>query len=259
MCRLLGVVGNREVDVVFSFVGARRSFVEQSRSNPDGWGIGWFEGGVPRVFKESLPLYLSDMEVVRSVRSRVIVAHVRFATHGGRSLENTHPFVYGGYLFAHNGVVDRSGLLELLEPRYRGLLRGETDSEALFYYIVQTIEDVGDVVGGIVEAVRSLVERGVWFTSLNSLLATSDALYVLRYARSDPSYYTLYVLRRPSGTDLEVLSRETRMLVISKLRSGEEAVIVASEEMTEEDWRPIRNKSLLVIDRDLEIKQYRLP
>ena len=51
-------------------------------------------------------------EEAREVRSRTFLAHVRYASTGGLSVENTHPFMLDGRLFAHNGVIGDLPALE---------------------------------------------------------------------------------------------------------------------------------------------------
>lgn len=51
MCRLLGVIANKPVDLEFSFLKADKPFRELGRTNPDGWGIGWYENGLAKVDK----------------------------------------------------------------------------------------------------------------------------------------------------------------------------------------------------------------
>jgi len=50
MCRLLGIVANKPVDVEFSLW----RFKEFSTYNPDGWDIGWYENNSPTVFKQGI-------------------------------------------------------------------------------------------------------------------------------------------------------------------------------------------------------------
>jgi glutamine amidotransferase len=46
--------------------------------------------------------------LIKSVHGYIIISHVRHATHRGLKLENTYPWLYRGYIFAHNGTIDRN-------------------------------------------------------------------------------------------------------------------------------------------------------
>jgi len=257
MCRLFGLYANRLVDVYFSFFESpRSSFAELSYENPSGWGIAWLDEDGWRIYKEPIPLYRSDRarEIIqKNVRGRIVVSHVRLASIGSRRIENTHPWLYRGWVFAHNGTIrDRKALLELLRRKHRDL-EGETDSEAFFHLIVQEVEDLGDPVEGIVSAIRKIVGKGIDFTSLNFIASDGERLYALRYATTNLDYYTLYYIERPrEGFELRKLSRETQQLVAMKLVSREKAMIIASEPMSDEPyWKPIPNKHLAIVDREL--------
>jgi predicted glutamine amidotransferase len=130
MCRLFGLYANRNVDVRFSFYKADKSFVEQSCKNPSGWGIAWFDGKRWNIYKEPRPLFQSRRaeELIKQAYGRIVVSHVRKATHGGETMENTHPWLYRGWVFAHNGIIDEKKLFDLLKSEYRDL-EGSTDSE----------------------------------------------------------------------------------------------------------------------------------
>ena len=65
----------------------------------------------------------------------------RRATVGIQSIENTHPFHNGRWIFAHNGTVPnfdlvRDKMLPEIDHFYRDEIRGTTDSEHVFYYIL---------------------------------------------------------------------------------------------------------------------------
>jgi hypothetical protein len=50
MCRLLGLVANKPVDLEFSLV----KFKEFASWNPDGWRIGWYENKKAKIFKQGI-------------------------------------------------------------------------------------------------------------------------------------------------------------------------------------------------------------
>ena len=81
--------------------------------------------------------------------------HVRRATVGGLTLENTHPFTLGGLSFGHNGTVIDYPLLGVTDAR------GETDSEHLFRYLVAHF-DGRDTIGSLRTMVAAAVEASVF-------------------------------------------------------------------------------------------------
>src|SRR5262249_5578715 len=107
MCRLLGLTAGREpIGASFLLLDAPDSLEVQSRRNADGSGIGFFDpSGAPVLDKQPEPAF-RDEEFIREAkqaRSATFVAHVRWATAGGRTAQNTHPFVMRGRVMAHNG------------------------------------------------------------------------------------------------------------------------------------------------------------
>ncbi len=81
--------------------------------NADGWGAGFFDGGVARRWRSDKPLWgeVSFASVAPALRSECIVAAVRSAT-VGMPIEPSAcaPFTDGRWLLSHNGVVDRAVL-----------------------------------------------------------------------------------------------------------------------------------------------------
>ncbi len=260
MCRLFGLIANKPVDIRYSFYEAPiESFEAQSWGNPDGWGVAWLEEGGWGIFKEPIPLYESRKArplIERIVRGRIVVSHVRLASMGELKLENTHPWIYKGWVFAHNGSIDRGKLLALLEEEYRADLVGDTDSEVFFHLIIQEYSYTRDPVKAIINAVNMIVDNRIGFSSLNFIASDGLRLYALRYASRNLDYYTLYYIVRPRGEiELNKLSKETRQLIQTKLSRREKAVVVASEKMSDEPyWALIPNKHLLVVDEKLGIR-----
>jgi glutamine amidotransferase len=81
--------------------------------NADGWGVGFFDAGVPRRWRSPAPLWgdVSFDSVAPALRSHSVVAAVRSATVGMPiEASATAPFTDGQWLLSHNGVVDRAVL-----------------------------------------------------------------------------------------------------------------------------------------------------
>jgi glutamine amidotransferase len=81
--------------------------------NADGWGVGFFDGGIPRRWRSPAPLWgdVSFDSVAPALHSRCVVAAVRSATVGMPiEASATAPFTDGRWLLSHNGVVDRAVL-----------------------------------------------------------------------------------------------------------------------------------------------------
>lgn len=260
MCRLFGLHGGEQpVSATFWLLEAPGSLAAQSCRNPDGFGIGTFRDGVPEVDKR--PVRAQDDELyatqARDEVSRTFIAHVRYASVGELSPENTHPFEQDGRLLGHNGVL---GDLDHVEERLgeaRELLRGTTDSERLFALITRGIRDHGgDVRAGIVEATRWLAAEVPLF-SLNFVLATPDELWALRY----PEANELLVLERdPGGTrrcrHLDESSPYGTIRVRTDEARARPVVVVASEAMDEDPaWRAVEPGELVRVGADLRVER----
>src|ERR1700722_2807974 len=143
MCRLFGMsAGMERARATFWLLDAPDSLTLQSHREPDGTGLGWFDAeGRPRVSKQPIAAY-ADAKFARraqEVASRTFVAHIRFASTGKLTLENTHPFEQEGRLFAHNGVLEGLDLLDEHLGAASELVHGATDSERLFALITREI------------------------------------------------------------------------------------------------------------------------
>jgi len=258
VCRLFGMSGGREpVRATFWLLEAPDSLAQQSRREPDGTGLGTFgENGRPIVSKQPLAAYEDQAfaQEAREVSSRTFVAHVRYASTGAVSPENTHPFEQRGRLFAHNGVI---GNPERIEPELGDaaeLVRGETDSERFFALITKEIEEDGDVGAAIVRAAGWIADNLPVF-ALNVVLITDSELWALRY----PDVHELFVLERAAGgptgqRHLEHASARGSMRVRAGGLAGRPAVVVASERMDEDPgWRALESGELVHVAPDLHV------
>lgn len=258
MCRLFGMsAGRRRVQATFWLLQAPDSLVAQSRRNPDGTGLGHYdEQGRPVVAKAPIAAFQdSDFAgQARAVRSRTFVAHVRFASTGGLTMANTHPFEQDGRLFAHNGVVGDMPRLERELGEAMSLVHGDTDSERMFALITREIaRRDGDIAAGITAATTWIAANLPVF-SLNLVVIDGEELFALRY----PDSHELHVLQRGAGGEQGDQPLVHRSSLGSRVDAQEGAdhpvVVVASEQMdADPGWRPLDSGELLCVAPDLTL------
>lgn len=255
MCRLFAMSSApARVRATFWLLDASDSLAAQSRREPDGTGLGTFTAtGAPLVEKQPLPAY-ADPAFATEARERVsstFVAHIRYASTGGLTDANTHPFTQRGRIFAHNGVLEDLPKLDDALGPYRSLVAGDTDSERLFALITKHVDACGDVTAGIAEALNWVADE-LPVLAANLVLTTDTELWALRY----PATHELFVLERPGdvGRHLEHASRAGTVRVRSGDLSAAPAVVVASEPMDENPgWRPLASGELLHVAPDLTV------
>jgi predicted glutamine amidotransferase len=259
MCRLFGMSGgDHRVRATFWLLEAPDSLAEQSRREPDGTGLGWFdEAGHPWVAKQPLAAY-EDLAFAREARERVstvFVAHIRYATTGDIRERNTHPFEQRGRLFAHSGVVLDLERLERQLGAARELVRGDTDSERLFALVTREIDrHDGDVGAGIAAAAQWVAEHLPVY-AINLVLGTAEGLWALRY----PATHELWVLERGPGgpygdRHLDAASAAGTVRVRSEPLIRHSSVIVASERMDEDPgWRLLEVGELIHVRPALDV------
>ena len=118
MCRLFALhAGDRDVAAEFWLLDAPASIARQSESNADGYGMAALTSKRGMILIRN-PVQASEDPAYRHVARRLdaseMLVHLRYASTGGVSLVNTHPFSQDGRLFAHNGVL---GDLDRIEAR----------------------------------------------------------------------------------------------------------------------------------------------
>jgi predicted glutamine amidotransferase len=252
MCRLFGLTsGTVPTRVTFWLLDAPDSLEVQSHRNADGSGIGFFDAaGAPVLDKQPEPAF-SDEEFVREARqakSATFIAHVRWATAGGRTVQNTHPFAMQGRIMAHNGGIGELPRLEEQLGSYASLVLGDTDSERYFALITKQTEAHGGDVGAGITAAASWIAEHLPVSSLNTIVAAPGELWALRY----PAAHALHILDRPAGPELHVRSATSSMH--APALKDAPSVVVASEELDgESGWRMLVPGELVHIRPDLSV------
>ena len=115
---------------------------------PDAYGFGHYGGGSVLLGKRptGAPHALGLAELVGQLDSESLLVHARYATVGKAKDENTHPFRFRRWLFAHDGTVEafdrvRPKLVAALPDFLRRNVMGETDSEHVFSWFLKLLKD----------------------------------------------------------------------------------------------------------------------
>jgi predicted glutamine amidotransferase len=263
MCRLFGMSGGtREVQATFWLLNAPTSLLQLSETQPDGVGLGTFDAdGTPWRYRKPVAANRSQTFIAdaHEVSSRTFLAHIRHATAGAPTIENTHPFEQHGRLFAHNGVLGGLDALRSRLGEHSALLEGTTDSELYFTLMTKRIEEQGgDIATGITQAAQELAAE-IPLYSLNMLLTTPTDVWALRY----PDTNELWILERSiaalGGPDASSDGFDQRsMSGITRVFSGQlsimPATVIASQPMDSNPlWRLLEPGELIHVDQNLHV------
>lgn len=257
MCRLLGWVSTSDL-TPRDVLGAQSllAFTQLSRIHADGWGVALVDGvGVD--VRRSVVCAADDplfSEVAGTAAAQAGVAHLRWASPGlPVEVRNAHPFRYGQVAFAHNGLIKPfERLAELVPESWRRRLAGTTDSEHYFLAVLAELERAGDDdVPGAVERVTRHIAEDFLASSLNAMLLTPEALYVVNCHDPDlrpaiPPDKALTV-----AAEIELVEEEACHYDLRYRRTGS-SIVVASAGFAQPEgggWQRIPSNSVLVVER----------
>lgn len=219
--------------------------------NGDGFGIGWYNREIddePAIFRSVRPAWndANLSSLASKVLSKCSLAHIRASTVGDVALANCHPFGYKEFLFVHNGTIQnfskiRKKLLCSMNEPYFGQIKGQTDSEHIFFKIMEEVEKKGPpTTKGLYEALQTTIDYlNQLFQSeaseadfrINSVLTNGEIMVVMRYSNLPETLpHTLYY-------STEAVS---------------DALMIASEKLTDSEntWKEIPANHALLIEKN---------
>ena len=250
MCRLLGYVRDEPVSVE-SLLGTDglADFTALTVVHGDGWGAAWRAGGRTHVLRSPTSAAEDDAyaDAVRRPLGAAGILHLRWAT-GGLAVqpENTHPFVDGDHAFAHNGHVSPIADLEaLLTPASRARLVGDTDSERYFRFLLQCVEEEGELRRGVQQALAVLMDRFPG-CSLNALLLAPTHLVAIHVnSRANPPQQRL----RDLFEDEQALPpRHLSAYFAMDYRADARGIDVISSGIDQAGWTPVGEDRAVMVD-----------
>ena len=242
MCRWLAYSGS-PIRLEELLVKRDRSLIDQSlhsrqgatTTNGDGFGVGWYDGETPRLYRSVHPAWNDRnlRELAAGVSSHLFFAHIRASTGTAIQETNAHPFRYGRWLWMHNGLIRefsrvRRELVLAVDDSLFTSIEGTTDSETMFY-LALTFGLESDPVGAVERMVGFVEETGRRHgveLPIQMSIATTDgrSVYAFRYS-SEGESRSLYFSTRmdalqamyPESAELAGLSDKTRVVVSEPL------------------------------------------
>ena len=237
MCRLLGYVSLKPESFA-QVVGEKLpEFISLSSVHCDGWGVATFDHNsneshltrAPEIAQSSLTF----QETISKTRTDGALLHLRWATSGiPVSENNTHPFISHGYSFTHNGAIHPATALDsVISQKFKIEIKGETDSERYFYFLLTKIKELGFIEG--CKAAANYIRANVDYSSINAMIMNEKQWVVICEHHPD---------RAPDWAPDDYYEL--------KYKSDEQGVLVASTGWNQPGWTVLPNHFMLVIDRD---------
>lgn len=262
MCRLYAMRANEPTRLECSLVLAQNALMQQSQGDAEGlvhghgWGVADYRDTVPVVEKQAWAAWHGEhfRKTAARIYASTAVAHVRQATVGGTTIENTHPFRHGRWIFAHNGTIPhfdrvRDLMIEHIDPDLRNDIKGVTDSEHVFYFLltlhlrrpdIPLVQTVGHGLRRIIEWSHTIDPS--LKPALNIVLTDGDRLVGARYGR------TLWHLVREEVVTCGICGRKH---VRHDIGNDYRAVEIASEPISGENWQPFADEVVYCIDENV--------
>ncbi len=244
MCRHIGYIGNKEfidkiilekshslIDMAF-----QPKEMENAKLNADGFGIGWSSKENANKFflyKNDMPIW-NDQNLKsfsKNIQTNLMIGNVRSSTLlSNIGYQNSHPFVYENLLFSHNGFIEgyetkvKSKLLNLIDNKLLPQIKGNTDSELIFFIIVNIYKKEKSLLKAINKTVK-ILSKLCKAAMLNFIIAEYKDKKFKLYATK-----TAIKLTAPS---LYFQINENKNIYIS------------SEKLDKKKWVPVKNNSLI--------------
>lgn len=263
MCRLYGFRATEPTKVECSLVLAQNALMVQSKrdrageSHIHGWGVAAYEDHAPIWDRQAWAAYHGEhfKRAAARIYAETVLAHVRKATVGPATINNTHPFVDQHWSFIHNGTIPgfaamRERMLATMTDMHREAIQGDTDSEHVFRLLLSIWANAS--AKPLMEVVRDTTTQVLaWCEEfrpdapigLNIMLTDGSELVGTRLGR------TLFCARREGIHDCEICGFPH---VHHQPEKDYRAIIVASEPITHELWNEVPERSLYRIGPDLD-------
>lgn len=143
---LIAKKGNMNLELIL------KSLEQIQNRGYDSVGIGFFlENKLNYIKKLNIDNFNDIYIQNKNISSNIYIAHTRWATHGGISLNNTHPQISnsGKICLVHNGIIENYLQLKEMLIKNNFTFKSETDSEVIVNLIEYYFDKSNDIIGSI--------------------------------------------------------------------------------------------------------------
>jgi glutamine amidotransferase len=286
MCRFVAYLG-KPIVADDLLIRPKNSLMNQSHHalesdmtvNGDGFGIGWYNQAVrkePALFRSIRPAWNDENLRYNAsmIRTHCLLAHIRAATQGSVSMENTHPFRFKEFLMMQNGGIHQFNkikrrIIYRLDEEAFQWIEGQTDTQyifALFMTIVKETRaqkdlEMNDLAACFTQTFAEIEdmkdEVGLDSPSLyNMVLTNGKQLIATRYStQPERDSRTMHIAK-----DVVFHTDDKGKLILAQSNRTQPSVLISSEVLTEErtHWDIVPENHCIMVDEDLNVQRVHL-
>lgn len=170
MCGIIGYIGKNDATKKIINTLERLEY-----RGYDSAGIAYYDGNITI---EKAVGKINNLKVkIRDNEANMGIGHTRWATHGGVTENNAHPFCQGKFTIVHNGIIENYGIIKnnLVKKGYT--FNSETDSEVIAALLDDIYKDNGNTLDTIFR-VSNILEGSYAVLMINS--DELDKIYCIR-------------------------------------------------------------------------------
>jgi glucosamine--fructose-6-phosphate aminotransferase (isomerizing) len=170
MCGIIGYIGKNDATKKIINTLERLEY-----RGYDSAGIAYYDGNI--TIEKAVGKINNLKGKIRYNEANMGIGHTRWATHGGVTENNAHPFCQGKFTIVHNGIIENYGIIKnnLIKKGY--VFNSETDSEVIAALLDDIYKDNGNTLDTIFR-VSNILEGSYAVLIINS--DELDKIYCIR-------------------------------------------------------------------------------
>ena len=282
MCRFIAYIG-KPIMAEELLIEPKNSLLQQSHSalesemtvNGDGFGLGWYNLSIrrePALFRSIRPAWNDENLKYNAsvIKTNCLLAHIRAATEGGVSIQNSHPFHYKEFLMMQNGGIKdfskiKRRLINRLDEEIFQWIQGQTDTQYIFALYLTllkeakngetplTLDQISSCLSQTFADIEDMKkEVGLTSASLYNLVLTNGkALIATRYStKPDEETRSLYI-----AGNAECYTCKKGFLKFRASNSDDPAVVISSEALSsnKDIWKEVPENHFIMVEEDLSV------